>query len=297
MVRPVLALVLCGCSAAEVPQVAWRTGAASLPASSRAGLAASIEAVESGQIDGIHLDLFVASDRTPVVSHNAYMDPDTCTSIDGKAVDEDDWIFLLSSETVTASYLCGGQVDPDFPDQEAVAGTPLAYDEILSTLEAAPATTVVLEARWFPNVSHSPDVYAAELLERWAAADLEHHTLLVASEQAGVLQAVRTRSPVAEVDVETWFVWPRMPPLGWKDGIVARDVLLADAGLGSPAAQAVEAEADGLVLSWEEATRRDLEAASAEGLQVGLQTGAGPAASRQASRWPVDVLWSAELSW
>lgn len=286
-----------GCGAGDVERVAWRTGAASLPASSMAGLEASLEAAAAGQVEAVHLDLFLASDRVPVGSREAFLDPATCTDLAGEPVPADAWLFLLTSETLAAEYRCGASPDPDFPEQEALSEPPLAYPELLGALEEAEATTVILEARWFANVSHAPEVYAAELLERWAARELDHHQLRIASEQAGVLAAVQERAPVAGVELETWLVWPRRPPLGWVDGVAARDLLLDSAGAVSPVAQALDAGVDGLVIGWDLADRGDVRAGLDAGLQVGLQVGAGEVRARQASRWPVHTVWSPELSW
>lgn len=292
-----LGAVCVGCGAGEVERLAWRTGAAAWPGSSAAGLEASLEALAAGEVDAVHVDLFLASDRVPVGSREAFLDTETCTDLAGQPVPADTWLFLEGSESLSSDFLCGASPDPDFPEQAALAAPPLLFAELLAALEEAPPTTVVLEARWFPNVSHAPEVYAAELLERWAARELSHHELRVASEQAVVLAAVQERAPAVGLEVQTWLVWPRRPPLGWVAGVAGRDLLLDAAGAVSPVAQALDARADGLVLGWDLAERGDVIAASEAGLMVGLQVGAGATAARQASRWPVDTVWSPELSW
>jgi len=244
----------------------------------------------------VHVDLFLSSDQMPMGARDPFLDPETCTDFDGEAVPEETWIFLLTALELEEGYRCGGTTARAFPDATTEEAPPLSYDILLDELEDHEAITVVLEARYFPNVSHAPEVYAAEILERWAVRDLDHH-LVVASDRSEVIAAIEARSLASGIPADTRLVWPRQPAVGWTTGSLASNELAASAGWLSPTVQAADAGADGLILGWGQADRAEVQAAQDLGLTVGIQVGPGATDARQAARWSVDELWSPELSW
>ena len=204
------ALVLSACGLLDASGTptrgAWRAGLGHWPANSQAG----VEGCLQQGYPAIEVDIFLASDRVPVLSHEVVLDPERCTWASGATLDELLFIYQLSSAELASNYLCGGLGDPDHPDAEKTAQPLLDMTEFLSLIETDPALEVHLDARWEPGLSHASEVYAAEILERWWAADLPN-PFTVSASLPEMVMALEERGDQAGRPVTTFLTWPRVP--------------------------------------------------------------------------------------
>lgn len=282
------ALLAVGCAPADGPVFAWQGGVAQAPANSRTAVGATLGTPDVG----LHADVFLTADHQPVLWAAPQLDPEICTTADGEPVPEDTWLVQLALADLQAEYRCGGTPDPRFPDAQTRAAPVLSMDELLDLLEGFGDTPVVLSAHTVPNVSHAPEVYAAEILERWWAAGAPQD-LIIAADLPSTIAAFEDRAQAQGVDLETRLIWPRVPPQGaaW----------LADLGTASAGAAGLDtaivdleaAGADGLLLRAAAADRglvRALEARQIPALVGPVRTRLG---TRQSQRWPVEGVLSA----
>ncbi len=239
-----LAVALLGC---EDDGQYWveAGGRAHLPANSRVAVVNAPARVE--------LDVFLTSDRVPALWDGPRLDPTTCRSAAGARLTEDIWLLEHDFAELEAGFVCGGVADPAFPDAKTLADTLVSLDEALGWWSRADTgadgpASVALDLRFEPNVSHAPEVFAAEVLARWRRGAPAGTELIVISDSADVLIAVRERAGRLGLSLETGLKWPRVPPAGSAAANLARVDLAWSAGLIDPDAAREAAGADFVLL-------------------------------------------------
>ena len=181
--------LLVGCQPTSA-RIAHQGGAAYWPENSRSAVAGSLER----DWPASHFDVFLTLDRQPVLNAEPFLDPALCRTVGERPIDEV-WLLQTSFDALHAGYRCGGLPDPDHDDARVVEDTVVPLQELISALEALPSSErpdVHLTAGFFPNVSHDPAVYAAEILGRWAPSELDD--LPVIGRPAGHPRRVRTHA-------------------------------------------------------------------------------------------------------
>ncbi|MBL8175655.1 MAG: glycerophosphodiester phosphodiesterase [Bryobacterales bacterium] len=130
---------------------------------------AFLYAIEAG-VDVLELDLAVTKDNVLVVSHDPLMNPAYCTGPEGTRVIREMTFAELQR------WDCGGKANPDYPQQQAVAGTRVpALDEVLR-LAPRGKFEFNIETKIFrdrPQLTPSPEEFAGLL-----AAAIEKHQLV-----------------------------------------------------------------------------------------------------------------------
>jgi glycerophosphoryl diester phosphodiesterase len=249
----------------------------------------AIGSIDSG-FDVLEFDLVLTADGVPVLSHDPWIDTRLCTSVDGAPVEGEILIQDLPWEDLRDGWVCGGLVNPDFPQAERSAEPLVSFDELVGLLKAeSPDIGVHIDLKWEPGLTPGADVFAEEVLSRWFLADLPNE-YYVSGNAPEITTAVEAYGRTQSRDVQTSLVWPRFP-VGASTLSVAlkaeRDILF---GLTDYVTLARAAEADGLAVYFEAADRRQLQIARAEGLNLQLWTVNDRSALQTYASWPVDAL-------
>jgi glycerophosphoryl diester phosphodiesterase len=265
LLAPLAAVALPGCGPDAATVVAEKGGWARFPANSEAAVAASLYLDEAA----IEVDLFLTNDRIPVLVDGPRLDKATCTTVDGDAIGGDVWLIQNDLADLDAGYRCGVEPDPAWPDARVGAAPVHTLDALLDQVEADPPTAVLLDLRWIPNVSHAPEVFAAEVLERWWR-DAPPTALRIVADRPEMIAAAEDRARAAGVDVVTLLRWPTEPARGSAGGARFASTLAADAGVSDPWAAVEDAGADGLIAHADVLRRADV-ARRPAGAELGLQ--------------------------
>lgn len=258
-----LALTACGPGAAT--PVAEKAGWARFPANSEAAVAASLYLDEPA----LEVDLFLTNDRIPVLVDGPRLDPGTCRTADGAALPDDIWLIQIDLVDLEAGYRCGVATDPAWPDARVGEAPVHTLDGLTDQLLADPPAAVLLDLRWTPNVSHAPEVFAAEVLERWWR-DAPETALRIVSDRPRMIQAAEDRARARGEDVVTLLRWPTEPPRGSAGAARLAAALAEDAGVTDPWAAMAAAGADGLLVHADLLRRADV-ARRPPGAELGLQ--------------------------
>ena len=278
--------VLTGCGSDTATIVAEKAGWARFPANSEAAVAASLYLDEAA----IEVDVFLTNDRVPVLVDGPRLDGDTCRTVDGGPLEDDVWLIQNDLVDLDAAYRCGVEPAPEWPDARVGAAPVHTLDALMQQIQADPPGTVLLDLRWTPNVSHDPDVFAAEVLERWWR-EAPPTALRVTADRPEMLQAVESRAKRSGQDVVTLLRWPTEPPRGSARGARFATMLSTDVGLSDPWEAVATARADGLIAHAHVIARADVVARPA-GAEIGLQ-GAdsehGVVAWLDAADWVLDA--------
>lgn len=291
LLRSLAPLLLVGCGFLDAPGdptwYAHRGGAALWPENSRTSVAGALAA----GVAGIEVDLFLTGDRVPVLAHDPYLNPTTCRTADDQEITDTVWLMEHTLDELDALWRCGTAPDPDFPDAAVVPDTLMTFDELIEALADHPEVSVQLDVKYTENVSHDPEVFAAEILERWWAADLPNFMYLsgFSREQSRAFQA-RARREGREV--ETWLTWPYFPPEGNEVLQAIGREFAATGGFSDMLAAGEDAEATGFDVAWQLMDRRVVEAAADRGMGVAVWTVNDPKLAKTLKKWPVDVLIS-----
>ncbi len=287
---PAALLLICGCGA-PLAEVAWRGGDARWPANSPAALAESLEA----GVD-LHLQLWLAGDRQPLVWGAPTLDAETCETVGGRDIEDDVWLVEQPADVLIAGWRCGARPAATSPDAAPAPFPLMTLEQLLDQLalheaaaeaNGARPAALTLELGFFVNVSHDPEVIAAEVVERWRAAGREDRLRVLSAEPA-VLRAVLARADRAGVEVERWLRWPTVPPLAGEGGWSAGAQLGQTLGLVSATRRAESLGVDGISLPVEAADRGALDAAEAAGLRVQIGPLDDTDEARALRRWAVD---------
>ena len=281
--------LLVACGPADTPWIeALQAGGEWWPPNSAAGVQGSIDQ----GYEAIQVDLFLAGDRDPVLSDLPYISPSRCARTSGTAfADEEEWLLQIKTDDLLADYLCGGIEDADHPDRVLSAAPMLTMEGLLDLLEPAPDLRVSINARYFPNVSHDPEVYAAEILERWWARGLENPLRIVA-DQGSLLAAFDARAAEHNLELTTILDWPRFPPSAGEASVFLSEDLKLSLGVSDAVADARAAGVDGIALDWRLASRADLREIRAAGLEASLTALEGGDPLERLSSWPADGISS-----
>ena len=289
----VLVTTSAGCSA-PLPAIAWRGGDAAWPAHGPAAVAASLEMGAD-----VHAQVWLAGDRQPLIWGAPRLDPQTCETIGGRDITEDVWLVEHPADVLIAGWRCGARPDPAHPDAALAAAPLMTLEQLLGVhaLAVQAARTagdrpsrLLLDLGYFINVAHDPTVIAAEVVERWRAAD-HPDVLTVMSAEPAVLDAVAARAAQAGVEVEVWLWWPTVPPLAGDDLWAAGAALGQAAGLVSPARRAEAVHAEGVAIPLAAAERTAVEAAAAAGLRVQLGPIDDATQALALRSWPIDAVF------
>lgn len=257
-----LAAAACGPDSAT--PVAEKGGWARFPANSEAAVAASLFLDEPA----IEVDLFLTNDRVPVLVDGPRLDPETCRTLDGGRITEDVWLIQNDLADLDAGYRCGVAADPTWPDARVGEAPVHTLDALTGQLLDDPPRAVMLDLRWTPNVSHAPEVFAAEVLERWWR-DAPPTTLRIVSDRPLMIQAAEDRARLAGEEVVTLLEWPTAPARGSASGARFVAALSADVGLSDPWAAMEAAGADGLLVHADLLRKADV-ARRPSGAELGL---------------------------
>ena len=247
--------------------------------------------------EAVGFDVFLTRDRVPVLNAQPFLDPSLCRTLGDRPIDEV-WLLQTSFDELFAGYRCGGVDDARYPDARVVEDTLVPLDELIAALEAIDPDDrpeVHLTAGFFPNVSHDPQIYAAEVLGRWQLADLEVPPVIVADLPL-TLDAFRTDAGQRDLDVRTTLVWPRLPVTGMRGLSAAGHALGIGQGVLDPVQAFEDSGADGMRLLPTVATRSDARrvAAVADYLEIGPVD--RPAEIRAFAAWPVDAILTSDPS-
>jgi hypothetical protein len=264
LVPPLAALALAACGPDAATAVAEKGGWARFPANSEAAVAASLYLDEAA----IEVDVFLTNDRVPVLVDGPRLDPVTCRTLEGERITEDVWLIQNDLADLDAGYRCGVAADPAWPDARVGEAPVHTLDGLSDQLLADPPGVVLLDLRWTPNVSHAPEVFAAEVLERWWR-DAPSTTLRIVSDRPLMIQAAEDRARLAGEDVVTLLRWPTDPARGSAGGARFAATLAADAGVSDPWAAMESAGADGLLVHADLLRKADV-ARRPPGAELGL---------------------------
>ena len=268
-------------------RVAHRGGAAHWPENSHTAIEGSLE--KGWPVVGF--DVFLTQDRVPVLNAEPFLDPALCRTIGDRPVDEV-WLLQTTFDTLFAGYRCGGVEDPRFPDAKVVEDSLVPLDDLITALEAVDPDDrpeVHLTAGFFPNVSHDPEVYAAEVLGRWTLSDLDTPPVIVADLPV-TLDAFRQDAHERGISVRTTLVWPRLPDAGGEGAAALVQALGTANGVVDPVRAFEDSGADGMRLIPAVATRTDARRVAAVADYVEVGPVHRPAEVKAFSAWPVDAL-------
>lgn len=257
-----------GCAPGR-PAVVVDVGAGALgPVSS----VAAVEAAARGGADAVRLPVALAADRVPLLVDGPRLDPARCETAFGAALTEDSapWVLLLDAAELQGAYRCDGEA-------------PATLEAALAVLAGAPGVGVAIEARYLPNVSHDPEVFAAEILAAWAAAGAEGPLWLIGDLDETVA-ALAARAAADGVEAGAVRRWPRVPPEGSAVGARLGQAVLEAGGLLDPVEAAVGAGADVLWLAPDAAAAGSVARAGAAGVEVWVGTLDRRGAARAAAR-------------
>jgi len=227
----------------------------------------------------------------PVLHAQPFLDPALCRTVGDRPVDEI-WLLETSFDALFAGYRCGGVADPRFPDAAVIEDTVVPLDELIFALEAIDPEDrpeIHLTAGFFPNVSHDPQTYAAEVLGRWALSELETPPVIVADLPL-TLDAFRQDGHTRGMSVRTTLVWPRLPVAGGETAASLGHALAISMGVEDPVHALDASGADGIRLSPALATRTDSRRVAELADYVELGPVHRTAEIRGFSAWPVDAI-------
>ena len=287
---PLLALAV-GCGVLDAPGdpvlMAHRGGAARWPENSRTAVEGALEM----GVGGIEVDVFLTGDRVPVLVHDPFLPESRCQTVDGRDITERVWLLEHTLAELDEGWRCGGKPDPDFPDAAQVADTLMTLDELIDAVASHPGVRVQLDVKYARNVSHDPEVFAAEILERWWAADLDNPLVLSGFSRAQS-RAFRRRADRRGEPLEVWLTWPYFAPEGPEVLTALGHEAGQSMGLSDMLAAADDARATGLDLPWQLMRRREVEAAHTQGYGIAVWTVNDARLYEQLQRWPVDLIIS-----
>lgn len=237
-------------------------------------------------------DVFLTQDRVPVLHAGPFLDPTLCRTVGDRTLADEVWLLQVPFDSLVAGYRCGGVPAEQHPDARVVESTVAPLDDLIAALEAVPRDDrpeVHLVAGFYPNVSHDPAVYAAEVLGRWSLSDLDQAPVIVADLPV-TLDAFRTDADGRGLSVQTTLAWPRLPAAGGSTWASMAQAVGTAAGVVDPVAALEASGADGIRLLPQVATRTDARrvAAVADYVEVGPVHRA--AEVRAYAAWPIDAV-------
>lgn len=282
--------LLVGCQPTTA-RIAHQGGAAYWPENSRSAVAGSLER----GWQAVHFDVFLTLDRQPVLNAEPFLDPTLCRTVGERPIDEV-WLLQTSFDALYAGYRCGGLPDPDHEDARVIEDTMVPLQELIGALEALPPARrpdVHLTAGFFPNVSHDPAVYAAEILGRWSLSELDDPPVIVADLPV-TIHAFRTQARQQGLDLQTTLVWPRMPAASGDGWATTAQALGTANGLVDPLHAFEASGADGIRLDPNVATGADARRVAAHARHVEVGPVHTRADVRAFARWPVDAVLTSD---
>jgi glycerophosphoryl diester phosphodiesterase len=131
-------------------------------------------AIHAG-VDVLELDMAVTRDNILVVSHDPILEPPVCAGPQAKAV-----IHELTLAQVK-QWDCGSVRNPNFPKQQAIAGTRMPTLDEVFTLAAPSNVELNIETKSFtdqPQYTPSPEEFCRLVLQQVRAHKLEKRVIL-----------------------------------------------------------------------------------------------------------------------
>ncbi len=272
-------------------RIAHRGGAAYWPENSRTAVEGSLKR----RWDAVHFDVFLTQDRRPVLNAEPFLDATLCRTVGDRPIEEV-WLLETSFDVLHAGYRCGGVADPQHPGARRVEDTIVPLEVLIDALETrAPSDRpeVHLTAGFFPNVSHDPAVYAAEVLGRWSLSTLDAPPVIVADLPL-TLDAFRADARARGLRLQTTLIWPRMPAAGGEGWAAAGQALGVANGLVDPLAALEASGADGIRLDPDVATRTDARRVAGVATHVEVGPVHTHTAVRAVATWPVDAVLTSD---
>ena len=282
---PYLAALGCGAfdAGADPTIEAHRGAAGNWPQNSALAMTESIAA----GYDGLEFDLAVSSDEQALISHDPWVHQEHCTWADGSEITEQLLIRDHTLAELQADFLCGGPLDPEFPDAQVLAEPMMSWEELLVALEdAEPDLLVHIDVKYERGgLTLPPETFAAVVMDAWDAADLPLDYYVSANTEE-TIQAFEARDP----EIPTSLIWPRFPPGESATKVAMTAELLTGLGAWELVDIAREAQADGLAIPYQVIDRRQIETLRGQGLTVGVWTLNDEELLRAYAKWPVDSL-------
>ncbi|MCP4808953.1 MAG: hypothetical protein GY913_00105 [Proteobacteria bacterium] len=282
-----------GCGAFDAgadPAIEAHRGAAgNWPQNSRLAMTESVAA----GYDGLEFDLLLTSDGHAVLSHDPWIHEELCTHADGSAVTEELLISEMTLEEIQDGFLCGGVLDPEAPDAELFAESPMSWDELLDVIEDDPDMLIHIDVKYEPDGTTRPaDEFADVIWTAWDARDLPN-PYYVSANTADALKAFKA----LDQDIPTSLIWPRFPPGQSATSVALENEFLTTFGLRELVDLAEESEADGVAAPYQVIDRRQVEVMKDAGLAVQIWTLNDEALLAHYGRWPVDGLITDYPEW
>ncbi len=272
-------------------RIAHQGGTAYWPENSRTAVEGSLDR----DWQAVHFDVFLTLDRRPVLQAEPFLDPELCRTVGDRPIGEV-WLLQTEFDALHAGYRCGGIADPDHEGARVIDDTVVPLEELIYALEAIPPSRrpdVHLTAGFFPNVSHDPAVYAAEVLGRWALSDLAEPPIIVADLPI-TLDAFRSDARKRGLGLQTTLIWPRMPAAsgeGWSTTVQAIGVAH---GVVDPLDALDASGADGIRLDPRVATRSDARRVADAAAHIEVGPVDTRAEVRAFSTWPIDAVLTSD---
>ncbi|HZN91699.1 MAG TPA: glycerophosphodiester phosphodiesterase family protein [Myxococcales bacterium] len=260
--------------------VAHRSGTGNWPENSRTAV---LGAVAAGY-PGIEFDLVLTSDRVPVLSHDAALNPQLCTRADGTALGTDPvYIKDLTLQELHAGYRCGGVPHPDHPSAQVVADMHLTLDELIAAVEGHPDLLLHFDVKFEPERTLDATTFADEILGRWSTSGLPNPWYMSSSQPEFIGIATERGARVS-------YTLPRNVPGAGSTGSAVIGEVLAKIGVADQIGLARQSGATGLNVAYQLVDRAVVDAARREGLTVQVWTVNAPDLLDFYCRWPMDTL-------
>ncbi|PKM98417.1 MAG: glycerophosphodiester phosphodiesterase [Elusimicrobia bacterium HGW-Elusimicrobia-3] len=171
----------------------------------------AFEAALMGGADVLEFDLGVTKDGVVVVSHEPKVTPERCLDAGGKRLDKPVPLRDLTLAQLK-KYDCGTLLNPKFPQQIEVPGTPMpTLDEVFELVEksgyaAAPKVEFNIETKIFPydpDLSPSPEEFARLVTDVVKKHGMEAR-VIVQSFDVRTLRAVKKLAPAIRTSQLTY---------------------------------------------------------------------------------------------
>lgn len=286
LLTPLLALLqACGLGSPDEPPlvVAHRAAPAHWPENSRAAVEGSLDR----GYPGIEIDIVLTSDHVPIVAHDPWLAPESCTHADGTEITERILVQDLAWKEIETGFVCGGLRDPSFPDAELVADSLMTLDELADAVRPYPDTWVQLYVKYEPGLTPGPEVFAEEVLSRWTRAGLQN-SWYVSANLPELLLAFREW--MDDAPITTVLIYPRFPPDSDSTLVGLGNEILSALGVRDALGLARKAEADGIAWPFELLDWHTASTARAEDLLVMVWTVNEESHLELFCDWPVDVI-------
>lgn len=297
---PLLTL-LGGCGfigAGDDPLVlAFRGGAGYWPENSRHALSNAL----IQPYDGVQIDVALTSDLVPVLHRGPWLSHEICAGIDydpntGEGLLEEEQVRLMDHtfEELEDLYRCGGLVDPDYPDVQALEDGLMPFEEAIVALAAQPGYLVQVNVIHDKGNTPEPEEIARAIIDLWFVYEPENRWFLSAPDKSMIEALDAEAAAIGRPgEIETSLVWPEASPEGFGAGTVLGNDIAQTLGLADPVGQARAANSDGIAMPHSLLDRQMVRKLQNADLAVHVWGADSGMALGAAQRWPVDAVITA----